>query len=412
MPTILRSSDFEQDLRGLTDRYVTIWESLAAAPPAEVHSEEEQRSCEVRAGLLISAIEECARNGTDAEGVSCGNGRLFRSLRELGTGILGIPDVLFSKECLDATRSFVPEAQRFDRRITPAALSQGLRNVWVMTCLQLLLGRRPAISPSVFAYSMLYPYTDNHLDQPGASAVEKERSCRRLGARLCGTMIEPSDEREVLVFRLIEMIEREFPRNLFPDVHSSLLAIHLAQWESVFQQGAFPPTEREALRISVAKGGASVLADGWLISGRLEEDEADFIFGLGVMLQLLDDLQDTIEDSAAGRTTLFTRAAQAGPLDLIAERLRAFITRVLDAGRRPATTETLRIRQTIGRSCRLLIVRAAAESPSLFSEGYLVRAERASPVRLDFIRSRGAEARRLLKRNIGKIGDTALSLGA
>ena len=48
----------------------------------------------------------------------------------------------------------------------------------------------------------------------------------------------------------------------------------------------------EIIKISFKKGGLSVLTDAYLIKGTLSLDEIIGAFGLGIALQLIDDLQD------------------------------------------------------------------------------------------------------------------------
>ena len=104
------------------------------------------------------------------------------------------------------------------------------------------------------------------------------------------------------------LIERLYPRAEFPEVYLSLRAIHHAQMRSLDQQdGARTWDERALLALSIAKGGASVLTDACLVRGSLTEDKAEFMFAYGVVLQLMDDLQDIRDDLANRHLTIFTR---------------------------------------------------------------------------------------------------------
>jgi hypothetical protein len=66
---------------------------------------------------------------------------------------------------LEATTAFARMARRFDPAITSAEIYQAARNVWTANFLQLLLGMPVRVTPAIFAYSMLYPYSDNYLDE-------------------------------------------------------------------------------------------------------------------------------------------------------------------------------------------------------------------------------------------------------
>jgi len=72
---------------------------------------------------------------------------------------------------------------------------------------------------------------------------------------------------------------------------------------------------REVLKICLTKGGASVVADGYLVAGRLTEAQRYFLFGYGAYLQLLDDIQDVEEDQNTGLMTVFSKEHRLAPLD-------------------------------------------------------------------------------------------------
>ena len=160
---------------------------------------------------------------------------------------------------------------------------------------------------------MLYPLTDNLLDDPEVPALAKRAFNERFGRRLAGQPVTSCGAREAQVLDLVARIEGEFPRSRFGDVHESLLAIHRGQALSLEQQDDSRLPDAEILAISCEKGGSSVLADLYLVSGRASAGEERFAFGYGDFVQLLDDLQDVGPDLEAGHQTVFTRAAAARP---------------------------------------------------------------------------------------------------
>jgi hypothetical protein len=248
-------------------------------------------------------------------------------------------------------------------------LWQALRNVWIGNTLQLLLDRPVAVKPGLFAYSMLYPLTDNLLDDPGLDAGSKREFNERFGRRLAGLPVKPVGAREEAVFRLVARIEGEFPRPRFADVYASLLAIHRGQGRSLLQQEEPQIPDARILGISFEKGGSSVLADLYLVAGHATPGLERFAFGYGVFLQLLDDLQDVESDTAAGHQTLFTRAAQRGPLDDATAQLARFIDRVLDGAEILAGPGAADRKDLVRRSCRNLLVGAIADQPRRFTRG-------------------------------------------
>ncbi len=305
----------------------------------------------------------------------------------------GYRRLFFAEAFFDATAGFSREARAFDPEIGTEELMQALRNVWILNSLQMLLDLEVRLTPAAFAYSMLYPCTDNLLDDPSLPMTAKRRLNRRLGRRLAGEPVAAVDTAQSRIWRLLERIEGQYPRAAFPEVWCSLQAIHASQVNSLRQQTE-PPGSRGApgdalgpdrlLEISVAKGGASVLADGYLVTGRLASAEADFCFGYGVFLQLLDDLQDARSDREAGHATLFSTAEP--PLDRLAGRLHRFMRRVVEGNERFAGPGYAARRDLILRNCTTLLVGAVAEEPRLFSRPFRRALERRWPFGLAALR--------------------------
>ncbi|MGC1968734.1 MAG: hypothetical protein WA673_19895, partial [Candidatus Acidiferrales bacterium] len=188
-------------------------------------------------------------------------------------------------------------ARRFDASLSMTDIIQACRNAWTACGLQPLLGERVGITPSILGYSLLYPYSDNYLDREDVSREDKLRFSERFRDRLRGEMTCARNHREAALWRLVQLIEEQYPRARYPQVFACLLAIHRAQEESIRQmESAGHGDEAEVLRMSCAKGGSSVLADACLAHGCLSGEESRFAFEWGVLLQLGDDLQDVRED--------------------------------------------------------------------------------------------------------------------
>jgi hypothetical protein len=184
------------------------------------------------------------------------------------------------------------------------------------------------------------------------------------------------------------MIESEFPRAVYPDVYESLLAIQRGQEKSLSQHAQSGYRNQSSfLEVSVEKGGASVLADAYLAKGSLSTQEAAFSFGYGSFLQFIDDLQDVEEDLRNGHQTLFTRAASKSKLDEMANRLNRYVDSVIGSSDPSVFRHKMTLTELVRRSCRFLIVESTALSPRLYSENYLLVAERHSP--MTFTRLRG-----------------------
>ena len=126
------------------------------------------------------------------------------------------------------------QARAFDPEVSIADVLQASRNAWTACGLEMLLGRSMCLTPSIFAYSMLYPYTDNYLDDPDVPVADKKRLQRPLqaaaggrgergGQRARGAHLAAcrADRGAVLAGRSI------------PQVFESLLLIQRAQEESL-----------------------------------------------------------------------------------------------------------------------------------------------------------------------------------
>jgi hypothetical protein len=229
---------------------------------------------------------------------------------------------------------------------------------------------------------MLYPYSDNFLDDPKISHEAKLCFSSRFRLRLAGDLA-PRDGIERIVWKLVSLIEGYWPRQSCPAVYDALLAIHEAQEKSLEQQ-------RHAsgiLRLSFAKGGASVLADAYLAKGSLSEAEQRFAFGWGVLLQLGDDLQDLTSDRERGFHTLFSTAAAKGTLDDLTTQTLRFAGAVIESlNALPNGAEHLK--ELLRKNSISLLTTAAGEQSGCYSTAYLRELERYSPLRFGFLKSR------------------------
>lgn len=284
-------------------------------------------------------------------------------------------------------------ARSFDPTISMADTIQACRNAWTGCGLQPLLGLPMELTPSLLAYSLLYPYSDNYLDHPDLGANDKLQFSERFRQRLRGQSPSAHNLREEAIWRLVQLIEDQYPRQRYPQVFDCLLAIHRAQEQSIAQLNGSAHFDNsldnsELLRISCAKGGTSVLADACLAQPSLTPEEIRFSFEWGVLLQLGDDLQDVQEDLERGFITIFTRAAVQGTaLDSLMMQLLHFSDQVADRiDRLPNGTPALK--DLLRMSWRSLILMAGANAHQFFSPAFLAELETRSFFRFNFLRTR------------------------
>jgi hypothetical protein len=272
--------------------------------------------------------------------------RLRNTLQDFGERRFGWPNgyrrLLFGDAFYESSVAFARQARAFDSSLKLDDLWQAMRNVWIGNNLQMLLGLPVRLTQGLFAYSMLYPVTDNVLDALDRSPDDKRAFNHRFGQRLLGHCVTARDGSEASAFALVSQIEEEFPRDQYVDVWDSILAIHHGQIDSLRQQGRRLP-ESELCEISFAKGGASVLADLYLVVGDATIDQERFAFGYGVFLQLLDDLT---------------------------ARLVNFIDVVLDRERTAASAETCDCLDLIRRNCHCMLAAVMSAQPAMFSRRF------------------------------------------
>ena len=377
-------------------KYCRLWnESCGDSPaPPDPVTARERRRCEREADELIAWLQDRVKHYPEAQSARAAwREPLLDRLRGFSESVLGFSErcvaVLFSGPYRRATADFIHQARAFNPTLKAEDLFQAVRNVWIANSIQLFLDRPVTLTPPVFAYSMLYPYTDNLLDDPEVpAAMEQGMSCWLTG-RLRGSPALPQTPRERDIGRLLDTIDRTYPVPDFPEVHWSLHAIHQAQTDSLRQHSPVPFSDAAELgSLSVAKGGASVLADGYLVAGKLTRPQADFLFGYGVVLQFLDDLQDVGRDLEAWHHTVFTSGSARGPLDGLTNRLQGFIAWVFQSADGLAEESRVALQELITTSCGLMILHAVASHPQFFTREYSARLEAGSRFSFRYIRER------------------------
>jgi hypothetical protein len=269
-----------------------------------------------------------------------------------------------------ALSEFIKEAKAFDPQLSNNDIYQAGRNVLTMYVIQDLLSLKIALTPSVLAYSLLYPYTDNYLDNPRISRRQKERFNNHLTQKLSGAGIHADDENEETIFTLIDMIEEQYSRSSYPQVYQSLHLIHRAQCASLHLFNNRSLTPSELLEICFNKGGTSVLTDGYLVAGCLTNRQQEYLYGLGIYLQLLDDLQDIGQDIAMNIYTYFAHYANVQPIDCFANRFLYFGDQVLEQPPDPTQGSFYSAVTSHKRITQLLFLNTAQKILPYFSRDY------------------------------------------
>jgi hypothetical protein len=373
----------------LTHKFLSAWQAWPGDFPSglKVYSRDEQEANRSRVQTLMQNTPGLGGRGEMA--LESDRLILRKQVRSGLSRILGgsLDPAMqhFLDDCEGVGKSFARAAKSFDHSIDDGDVLQALRNQWVFNSIQGYLSQPVSMTESSFAYSMLYPYTDNRIDDLKQTDVQKESFVRWLSLRLRGVEREADGAHTVSIHRLIGMVEHQYPRPDFPEVYHSLMAIHEAQGKSLLLHRDCSGFDEEyLLALTFEKGGTSVLTDGVLATGSLTPLLAEAMFAYGVVLQCVDDLQDVDEDRCAGHSTAFTRALERGPLDEPTNQLLWFVFRCCAEMNERAEANKANLCLLIRESCLLLALEAIARHRALYSCSYLSGIERHLPLPIDY----------------------------
>ncbi|MBV9760387.1 MAG: hypothetical protein JO340_07485 [Acidobacteriaceae bacterium] len=379
----------------LVEESLAAWQDCGTDLPdlGRRYSPREQAECEQLADECLTRVETVMRDlrrrklaPQDAQA------RITAALVELTTCALDVQDPyidwLLGDRFGGVSTGLARQARQMDSSVGMIDILQAARNAWTACGIQALLGLAPQLTPAIFAYSMLYPYSDNYLDDPALSSDVKFAFSLRFRSRLRGDRLPAGNSREATIWSLVDIIEAQYPRDRYSQVYESLLAIHAAQEQSIRQlPHRGDSAALDILRLTFTKGGTSVLADACLAAGHLLPHEARFAFQWGVVLQLGDDLQDVLSDSQRGSRTLYTQDAARQPLDRITARTLHFGRWVMTAMAPLEKGEPV-LKRLLQKSSQLLLVRSTAGAGALYTPSFLDNLQPYSPFRFEFLRRR------------------------
>ncbi len=381
---------FDKTIRKFKRKYEALWWETETSTPnfPNTYSKENQKKIENDLGIFVNRI---SKSLDDYSYSPAGQKEIMQDLIDQSKNRLGnmakSSGLYFSEEFNNSikksTKIFLEKVKQYDPKIELKYIYQAMRNLWIMNSLQDYLNVKMTCSDSMFAYSMLYPYTDNIMDDVSRTVEEKLALHRKLKDWLEGEVNKPASEIEGKIYTMVKLIEGEFPRDKYPLVFPSVLTIFNAQLKSLEQQTKSTlPYINNILDISFEKGGTSVLADGFLLTGEMDEKQVEFCFCYGAFLQFADDIQDVLVDKNNNQMTIFSQLAGNYPLDQLANKLLNFITLVSDLHLSDPIYESLR--KTIMSNCYFLIIRAIGKNKLLYSKNYVRKIEQHFPVRFGY----------------------------
>ena len=391
----------------LTTKYVNIWRDcpVELPPTSRLYSPDEQIEREhITKDMLNSFNGELKRSrGSEQELIdffrrSAPLLRLyFQQLFDLDDRQLNTLDEL---GFIDTGLSFVRNAVQIDDEIERRYILQALPNVWVMNMVQLIFHNSILLTNAMSAYSLLYPYTDNLLDDPGIREDEKRVFNHRLEQIINGGQLTVINDHERVVFSLVDSVLSSYDRDHEKLIRAGLQAIHDAQKRSMeLQFGEGSKDGQDTLGISIEKGGVSVVVNGCMVSDAVDQHQADFLFGYGSFLQFQDDLLDVISDANAGIETVFSQTTTRNNLDDQASRLFQYRKRIFERDGFRSIPIPSAVRLIMQRTAELIPISAVALAPERFSHDYLHSLEARFPVRFDFLR----QERNIFKKALPKL---------
>lgn len=292
--------------------------------------------------------------------------RLVKAVKAFSVSTLGMSatsvEKIFKEEHFKHSEAFMKRAKELAPSLNREGLFQALRNVWTMHSMQLYLNKPVELTDSVFAYSMLYPLTDNYLDDPTISVQTKTAFNKRFRMKIKTGDGIPETETETKIFKMIDLIEGDWSREQFPKVYEALMGILDGQQLSLYQQGLECLYDQDLLSITFYKGGSSVLADAYLIAGELTASQEIFSFFYGVILQLADDLQDIESDLKANHITMMNAQVKLGYLDSMIHKYLNFIDHFFNHFYATDTENQKALQELSSESIQLLIFEATMKS--------------------------------------------------
>jgi hypothetical protein len=376
---IITGMNLSEEIQALTRFYTDGWWASPTSFPQFQRSystsdlNRNDRELQRVSDLVMKKLEQMPR---DEAGQVEVRERLLEAVKPFVRNTLGLKeahlDLILRSGFVDTSAEFAREALKYDPTLTDADIYQASRNVMSMNFMQLLLGLPVRLTPSVFAYSLLYPYSDNILDDPRIPAHDKTSFGIWFKDVLMNEDPPPRSDRERRIKEMIGLVENEFGRAKFPRVYESMLGIHSAQARSMeIVQLKKSPYEADVLGLSFEKGGASVLGDGYLVAGDLTAQQRKFMFGYGCFTQLMDDVEDIQSDHAGGIATIFSQCAGSWALDGMTNRLFHFGEAVFGQMDQFSGKDAQNLRELVWICIQPALIGSLIASHKYYSPGYL-----------------------------------------
>ncbi len=299
--------------------------------------------------------------------------------------ILNIHQVMSSEKIgllMEEIKNFLRQVRSFAPELSFADIGQAIRNYIVYTMFKEMHIENSGFNAAAYAYSMLYPFTDNYIDHKNYTDAEKQEYNRIICATINAAAVHPANIHQEKTCELLRTIISSYEKEGSYQISQLLLMMLDAQACSIRQQRqAFPLTAEERLDVSLYKGGISVLIDRYFVQEEISSEDLRFYLGFGFFLQLADDLQDIKEDSLLGHSTLFTLDLSSDREERTVNRLLHFLNHIMEHFQ----PKNIHMKNFVLAASRLLIYTSVIGSKEFFSNEYLSQLEKSLPVTASFM---------------------------
>lgn len=379
------------------EQIIPNWNSMPNTFPEflQVFSQEEKTSNEK---LLDRIIPELRKSLQDFPQNS--SKEQIKKVRNQINKVIDKENILHIKEYIsnelltefeENAECFLERAKTFDENLPMESIWQAMRNYLIYAIIVNLQREHQNCQDTILGYSLLYPYTDNYIDELHRKDIDKNSYNDLIRKTLSGKDICPKNDYEEKTKQLIKLVLDHYSNYACKQKEASrmLLLMLEAQEKSICQIHRFGTkrlTTKEILRISTYKGGLSVLLD-YLFSidfnvSSITDEEIYFYLSFGLILQLADDLQDITEDRKKHSQTLITICRYKRKLESTVNRLLHF-THGCIIGFSPKNPE---LHTFMLQNCQLMILAAVSQNAKYFSRSYLEKIEPHLPFSISYIK--------------------------
>lgn len=281
----------------------------------------------------------------------------------------------------EETKEFVRQTRKFDSEISLESIWQALRNYFIYAVTSDLQGQPQKCKDDIVSYSLLYPYTDNYIDEKEHTESEKKAYNEMIRDVLCDRPVMVEKGISEKTYQLLDRLWDGYDGEKRKEVQNLLLLMLEAQSNSIRQQsGEEQLTEEEILRISVYKGSMSVLIDYFFTVFKMKKEEIDFYMKFGFLLQLADDLQDVKEDKKSGSQTVMVKRSKDGTLEEAVNHLLHFIHQIFEE----FTPVNDGLKSFMEQHCYTMVIGTVMINSECFSKDYIRKMECFFPVHAEY----------------------------